>query len=207
MSTFKEAKTENKTNVRKKQARRRSEIIEAVIPLITGEDFDTISVNDLCKAAGISVGTFYHYFTQKTDMLIGLLWLIDEDLEQNVFPLLTKKDEMENLRIFAHAWANHIKEHGLERSKLIATMNLESEMLIESERSSIQRLKKIFEDAQKKGQLGKEDSVDTLTEYFLLMLRSVSNDWSRREGKYDIVQKMDDVTEFFIRACRGGQNQ
>lgn len=207
MSTFKEAKSENKSNVRKKQARRRSEIIEAVIPLITGEDFDTISVNDLCKAAGISVGTFYHYFTQKTDMLIGLLWLIDEDLEQNVFPLLTKKDEMENLRIFAHAWANHIKEHGLERSKLIATMNLESEMLVESERSSIQRLKKIFEDAQKKGQLGKGDSVDTLTEYFLLMLRSVSNDWSRREGKYDIVQKMDDVTEFFIRACRGGQNQ
>ena len=88
-------------------------------------------------------------------MLVGLLWLIDEDLEQNVFPLLTKKDEMENLRIFAHAWAKHIEEHGLERSKLIATMNLDSEVLVESERSSIQRLHQIFEDAQKKGQLGK----------------------------------------------------
>ena len=58
MSTIKEAKRVKISNVRKKQARRRAEILEAVIPLITREDFDTISVNDLCKAAGISVGTF-----------------------------------------------------------------------------------------------------------------------------------------------------
>jgi AcrR family transcriptional regulator len=67
--------------VKEKQAKRRSEIIESVIPLIASEDFDRISVSDIGKAAGISIGSFYHYLTQKTDILVGLMLIIDEELE------------------------------------------------------------------------------------------------------------------------------
>lgn len=190
------------SKVKEKQARRRSEIIESLIPLIASEDFDRISVSDLCEAAGISVGTFYHYFSKKTDILVGLLLIIDEDLEENVFPLLTNKDEMENLRILTHGWASHIQEHSLEQSKLISAVNPESEGMLESERVSVRRIRQIFESAQKKGQIGTRFSAEELTEFTLLMLRSVSTDWSRREGNYDIVQKVDDFTEFFIQGCR-----
>lgn len=190
------------SKVKEKQARQRTKIIESVIPLIASEDFDRISVAELCQTAGISIGTFYHYFTKKTDLLIGMLWIIDEDLEENVFPLLTKKDDMENLRIFAHGWACHIQKNGLERAKLISTINPESEVLIESERVSVQKIRQIFTSAQKKGRIGTRFTPEELTDYFLLMLRSVSTDWSRREGNYDIVQKIDACTEFFILGCR-----
>ena len=191
------------SKVKEKQARRRSEIIESLIPLITSEEFDSISVSDLCEAAGISIGTFYHYFTKKTDILVGLLLIIDEDLEENVFPLLTKKNEMENLRILTHGWALHIQNHSLEQSKLISAVNPESEGILEKERSSVRRIRQIFESAQKKGQIGAHFTAEELTDFTLLMLRSVSTDWSRREGNYDIVQKIDDFTEFFILGCRG----
>ena len=190
------------SKVKEKQARARTKIIESVIPLIASEDFDRISVADLCETAGISIGTFYHYFTKKTDLLIGMLWIIDEDLEENVFPLLTNKNEMENLRIFAHGWAAHIQTHGLERAKLISTINPESEEFLEKERFSVQKIRQIFASAQKKDQIGTQFTPEELTDYFLLMLRSVSTDWSRREGSYDIVKKMDAFTEFFILGCR-----
>ena len=190
------------SRIKEKQAKRRSEIIESVIPLIASEDFDKISVSDLCETAGISIGTFYHYFTKKTDILVGLLLIIDEDLEENIFPLLTKKDEMENLRILTHGWALHIQNHSLEQSKLISAVNPESEGMLESERVSVRRIRQIFESAQKKGQIGTRFSPEKLTDFTLLMLRSVSTDWSRREGNYDIVQKIDDFTEFFIQGCR-----
>lgn len=189
------------SKIKEKQANRRSQIIESVIPLIASEDFDSISVSDLCKVAGISIGTFYHYFTQKTDILVGLMLIIDEDLEKNVFPLLTHEDEMENLRILTHNWALHIQNHSLEQSKLISAVNPEVEGMLERERVSVQRIRQIFKSAQEKGQIGSHFSAEELTEFTLLMLRSVSTDWSRREGNYDIVQKTDNFTEFFIQGC------
>lgn len=194
------------SKVKEKQAKRRSEIIESLIPLMTSEDFDKISVSDLCQTAGISIGTFYHYFTKKSDMLIGLLWIIDEDLKENTFPLLTNEDEMENLRMFARGWASYIQSHGLERSKLISGVNPEGWGNLEKERISYKKIQEIFEAARKKGQISKRFTVDELTDFFLLMLRSVSTDWSRREGSYDIVKKMDGFTEFFIQGCQSKGN-
>lgn len=190
------------SKVKEKQASRRSQIIESVIPLIASKDFNQISVSDICETAGISIGTFYHYFTQKNDILVGLMLIIDEDLEKNVFPLLTHDDEMENLRIITHNWALHIQTHSLEQSKLISAVNPEIEGMLERERVSVQRIRQIFKSAQEKGQIGLHFSAEELTEFTLLMLRSVSTDWSRREGNYDIVQKTDNITEFFIRGCR-----
>ena len=134
------------SKVKEKQAKRRSEIIESLIPLMTSEDFDKISVSDLCQTAGISIGTFYHYFTKKSDMLIGLLWIIDEDLKENTFPLLTNEDEMENLRMFARGWASYIQSHGLERSKLISGVNPEGWGNLEKERISFKKIQEIESD-------------------------------------------------------------
>ena len=189
------------SKVKEKQARQRTKIIESVIPLIASEDFERISVAELCQTAGISIGTFYHYFTKKTDLLIGMLWIIDEDLEENVFPLLTHKDEAENLRVFAHGWASHIQNNGLERAKLISAINPESDELHENDRVSVQKICHIFASAQEKGQIGTQFTPQELTDFFLILLRSISTDWARREGTYDIVKKMDDLTEFFIQGC------
>ena len=181
------------SKVKEKQAKRRSEIIESLIPLMTSEDFDKISVSDLCQTAGISIGTFYHYFTKKSE-------------KENTFPLLTNEDEMENLRMFARGWASYIQSHGLERSKLISGVNPEGWGNLEKERISFKKIQEIFEAARKKGQISKRFTVDELTDFFLLMLRSVSTDWSRREGSYDIVKKMDGFTEFFIQGCQSKGN-
>ena len=63
--------------IKQKQMQRRSEIIETVIPLLEKTSFEDLSMADICQAAGISVGSFYHYFHAKSDILVGLLALID----------------------------------------------------------------------------------------------------------------------------------
>ncbi len=78
-----------KLKVRQKRIKRRSEIIEKTLQLIQTTPFQELSVRDICEAAGISIGTFYHYFKQKDDLLIGLLCLVDIYMEEKVFPLLT----------------------------------------------------------------------------------------------------------------------
>lgn len=190
------------SKIKQKQAKRRTEIIEAVVPIIAKVPFDDISIAEICASIGISVGSFYHYFTKKSDLLIGLLWLIDEDLEKNVFPLLNSEDELENLKVFAHGWATHVHEHGIERSKLISSINPESSDFIEQERLSIAKLGEIISRGQEKGQISREFDKDTLVESFMLMLRSITLDWSRRDGSYSVIEKMDRYMSFAVRAFK-----
>jgi AcrR family transcriptional regulator len=190
------------SKVKQKQIQRRTEIIEAAVPIISRMPFEDISIAEICGEIGISVGSFYHYFTKKNDLLIGMLWLIDEDLQENVFPRLICDDEMENLKIFAHGWAEHVHEHGIDRSKLITGINPEITDLPERERPSILRLEEIISRGQEKGQISKEYDCHELVELFVMTLRGVTTDWSRRNGSYSIVEKMDRYIAIFLRAFR-----
>ena len=63
----------------------RTRILEAVTKQIASKGFSAASVEDICRAAGVSKGAFYHHFASKQAVFIELLdtWLsrIDASLE------------------------------------------------------------------------------------------------------------------------------
>jgi len=190
------------SKVKQKQIKRRSEIIEAAIPLLNSVPFDELSVNDICEAAGISVGSFYHYFTKKSDLLVGLLGLIDDYMETEAFPQLHKDDELENLKIFAHYWALHVELNGIERSKLVSSVLPANIDHCGQKRSAVNKIEEMVTRGQQKGQITCMYDVATLTEYFLLALRGVTTDWSRHDGSYSVVEKMDAYVDFWLKAIK-----
>ena len=190
------------SKVKQKQAQRRAEIIRAAAPLIADVPFEEISIEEICAEIGLSVGSFYHYFTSKSDLLIGLLWLIDGDMQERVFPLMTNYDELENLRIFAHGWAEHVAAHGIERSRLISAIDPDCPDLAERERPSVKKLGEVISRGQLSGQITHRVEAQELVEDFLLMLRAVTMDWSRRGGRYDVVARMDRFAAVAVRAFR-----
>ena len=44
-------------------------ILHAALELMRERGFDKVSIRDICKAAGITSGAFYHHFSSKEDML------------------------------------------------------------------------------------------------------------------------------------------
>lgn len=191
------------TKVKQKQRRRRIEILEAAIPLISQRPFEEISIAEICGALGISVGSFYHYFRKKDDLLAGLLWIIDEDLEETTFPLLDSDSEIENLRRFARGWAEHVSSHGIERSRLISSINPDSADLPEHDRPAVRKLREIIAAGQAKGQITADYDADTLTGLFLTALRGVTLDWSRRGGSYELTGRMAQSVDVLLRGFRG----
>ena len=188
------------TKVKQKQSRRRIELLEAAIPLISQRPFEEISVAEICRALGISVGSFYHYFKKKDDLLVGLLWIIDEDLAENTFPLLKRENEIENLKLFAHGWAVHVEGHGIERSRLISSINPDSAELSEKDRPAIRMLRALIAAGQSRGQITADFDADTLTVLFLTTLRGITLDWSRRAGSYALTERMDRDIGILLRA-------
>lgn len=185
--------------VQMKQMKRRAEIIETVLPLLEAAPFEELSVMAICQYADISVGTFYHYFATKSDLLVGLLGLIDAYFISDVFPLLTLERESENLRLFAHHWAGYVEAHGLERSRLISRVEPPEHYTNGERREILDVLEAVFRRGQEKGQFLTLESPETLTELFLLALRGVCVDWSRRGGSYSVVAQTDALTAVFLR--------
>lgn len=190
------------SKVKQKQMQRRSEIIETVIPLMNRVPFDELSVNEICETAGISVGSFYHYFEKKSDLLVGLLGLIDEHVESCVCPLMCEEDEISNLHRFAVEWAAYVDAHGLERSKLISSVEPSNNDMVGQKRSSVVFLESLIERGQKKGQITSEYSAAELAELYLLALRGITTDWSRNNGRYAIVDKMDMYIRLWLKGIR-----
>ena len=66
----------------------------------------------------------------------------------------------------------------------------------------MKKLEEIIGRGQEKGQITSEYSPEMLAANFLLSFRGVTADWSRHDGGYPIVEKMDSYIEFFVRSLK-----
>lgn len=186
------------SKIKDKQRRKRSEIVEVAISLMKDTPFEDLSVTAVCEAAGISTGTFYHYFEKKSDILVGFLSLVDDDLSANTFHLLTNENESENLYMLAIAFAQHVVENGIGRSWLVTGTEISDYSLAGSKREIQCMLETIFSRGQASGQFSTSKSPEELSHYFLILMRGVATDWTRRNGTYSIVEYMKEYITFFL---------
>ncbi len=59
-------------------AARRKQILDAATQVFAAKGFHRATIHDIATAAHIADGTIYHYFTSKTDLLLGLLNRLNE---------------------------------------------------------------------------------------------------------------------------------
>ena len=174
--------------VKQKQINKRNEIIEKVLPLIGEVSFEELSMKDICAVANISIGSFYHYFTKKEDLLSGLLTLIDDYMIAEAFPKMKKKKESDNLLIFAKYWLKYVNDNGLSRSKLISSLVLSDQNYEGETRVTFTEVSKRISKAQESNEFTAETSADELTSLFFMALRGITVDWTRRDAGFDIVK-------------------
>ena len=184
--------------VRQKQIKKRSDIIKNAIPLLQSVPFEEISVKDICEAANISNGSFYHYFNHKNDVLIGLLELIDIYMIENVFPLLTHSSEIDNIKEISRGFARHIVESGIEQAKLITSCRLTVLEEDQLKRPLWQKLVEIIKRGQQKKEISIIFSPERTADLLIVAMSGVAVDWSRRDGSFSLEKQMDDFTELLF---------
>ena len=63
--------TKNITKRQQQAAESRKRIFDSAMKLINNKGFENVSISDICKSAKCSVGTFYHYFPSKDDLIMS----------------------------------------------------------------------------------------------------------------------------------------
>lgn len=73
-------------------------ILALLRPVFADKGFDGASMQDLARAAGMSVGNFYRYFPSKAAIVAGMVGLDLHDIEQDFAKIHTHPDPMVGLR-------------------------------------------------------------------------------------------------------------
>ena len=91
------------------QADQRSrDILASVRTAFVAKGFDGASMQDLARAAGMSVGNFYRYFPSKAAIITGLIEIDLADIEGDFQTIIGSEHPMETLR---HVLRDRIRTH------------------------------------------------------------------------------------------------
>lgn len=188
-----------------KHEAKRNQIIKSTVNVMRQIGYEETSIRAICEAADISIGTFYHYFKDKSELLNIILRQIDIFLDEKVTPTLTDASDTINLKNFAIGFARETYISAQEYGGVISGPNIPlpnspMEILSEHERPLYQIPKQIILHGQGTGEFLSSYDADNLVEKLITCLRGISMDWSRRDFLYNIEENVSSFMDIFCNA-------
>lgn len=167
----------------------KNRIYQCGVRLMNQHGFSNITVEQIAKKAKVSVGTFYHYFQSKFDLLSEVYRLGDEYFAGRVPALLREFTSCaERVGAYFDLYAQLSLEDGIEmvRSLYVPT----NRMFLTHGRAMQDLLTDILHQGQQCGEISADLSAQTITEELFLVARGVIFDWCLHDGKSDIAADM-----------------
>ena len=181
-------KTKNKTKRQEQAEHTKKRIYEAATQLIEKYGFETVTVDEICKVAGIAKGGFYHHFPSKGELVIETYRGIDSEYMDAVAKLPADMSPRGHILFTTCFMARIADEKGHEFCREIYKGQLDwgTDFLLSRDRPFYNMLYLNV----KKSLEGKDASLfppaHDLTRMFLLSARGAIYDWSLAQGAYDL---------------------
>lgn len=87
-------------------------VYDAAIALLRDHGYSYVTVNNICKAAKITVGSFYHYFESKDALLSGFFAEAYENFKKNT--VIEEEDPMEYVVQYLCHYCDFCEKQGLD---------------------------------------------------------------------------------------------
>ena len=183
---------EKKPTSRKLQAdKTRTEIYRVSIALMDKKGFGNTTIEEISRAAGVSVGTFYHYFKSKEDIFFDIYKKADEYFETTVAQKLRTSGLIgpEQVVLYFKYYARYNKKRGYDN--ITQLYNTKNKFFAVKGRYMQELLKEVIAGGQSRKEISSDMSPEDATEFLFIASRGVVYDWCIHEGLYDLEKKME----------------
>jgi AcrR family transcriptional regulator len=151
--------------------------------------FEDTTIEQICKKAKVSVGSFYNYFKSKQDVLFVVFESADLYFKDTVEPQLASLAVSDKILLFFRHYARYNLDTGLDFVKHLYGSS-ENKFFIAQDRFMHKLLHNILADAQAEGKLKSDMPLQEIEQYMFILARGIVNDWCLYDGSYDLEQRI-----------------
>lgn len=173
-------------------AETREKIFNTACEMITEFGFDNVTVDDICRKAGVAKGLFYHYFNSKADIIIETYKELDKLYSQEIMALPQETDPLEKIIFAVSFQARYARARGPEFISQIYKYQIATgtRYSISTSRPFYMIIRETVIEGQEKNIIRADISPDELTRFLLSVARGIIYDWCLNKGIYDIEEQM-----------------
>ena len=183
--------TEKKLTSRQIQAAQTKEkIYKTAFALMGKKGFNNISIEDISKKAGVSVGAFYYYYKSKNDILYEVYSRADDYFRIMITQLKTEHS-LDRIVEYFQIYARYLMQSNIEFTKHL--YSTENKFFLNKNRFMLTALQEIIKEGQEKGEITLDMQPKEIADYLFLVARGVIFDWCLQEGKYNVEDKIKEL--------------
>lgn len=164
----------------------KQKIYDSACKLFQEKGFDNVTMEEITSSIGLTPGTFYRYFKTKQEILAILYAQLDAGYDDFYRNVLTSEEyraysALERLQIFTAYNLEACVKDGLEYTNVIYPYMIQSESFAEAMINPARAYNKIvtalFAEAQAKGEIRGDLSVEKLVGDLTMITRGCIVDW------------------------------
>lgn len=174
----------------------KDKIYRSAISLIEQHGFDNITIEDICKDAEVSVGSFYNAFQSKNDILGQVFKMADDYFENQVAPQLKNGTTKEKVLQFFHYYAEYNTDRGLDFVKQLYTGK--NNLFATKGRAMQKVLSSILREGQEKGEIISTVEAEVINRFLFVTIRGLVYDWCLHDGEYSLTQATSAYTRLLL---------
>ena len=187
---------------RSKETKRK--LLDAVIALARRQSYETITVQAICREAGVSVGSFYHQFGSKDELVLAACEKVDGLITDEMAQSLDSLPPLEAIDALIRRYVAFIRDLGPMLGEYYRVLLEHPNRVF---RDGTQRFGREFrallERAISAGDLVTDQEAEALTEVGLRLLRGTFMDWLIRGCTFDLEAAYTRGFNAFLRYARG----
>ena len=184
-------------------AKTESKIRECALKLLTTKGFDTTSIEEITRAAGVSKGTFYVHFKSKYDLLPALTDSLDIDYASYSESLVGESDALAAFWSFTDIVLDTMEKFiGFDLLRVTYRAQIAGEVAIDPFIAKSRNLFKIYlnilERAKGEGLLREDVDCEAFSDHFVMAIRGMIFEWCTRSPNFDFRKEAMRHFEFLV---------
>lgn len=180
---------DEKLNGRQLQAQEtKKRIFQSAIVLMAKNGYHGTTIEEICQAANVSIGAFYHHFRAKDDIFSVTYDEADAYFETDVAEMLHAEAPESRVVAFFRIYAEFNQSISLDRIKVL--YNSDNRWFIKEGRGMQKVLAAQIVEAQALGLLSSDEEPESITTDLFVLARGIVYDWCLHSCEYDLPSAM-----------------
>lgn len=169
----------------------RQAILDAAVAITREKGFEALTVREVCAAAGVTTGAFYHHFSAKEDLLTQGFSSLDEYLGKAMAPHDGDAPQ-ERLEVLLRSYAQYMEDMGWQTMALYYTRRLStlSEGSMSPKRYTLRAMRECFQALADQGTLSPQYDPQWTADFCFRHFRGIVVDWVLHRGAYSLWEKL-----------------